>query len=93
MKNNPATAGLFYCYNLVMKRIEKTSVKYLIIQAVVTTIVAMIIWPLMDLFICKVISHSEFKYTVSDHVVEPIIFGIVLSLAMWLLDRRAAKKK
>ena len=75
-----------------MGKIEKGSTKFLFAQMISTAIVAMIIWPLFDLFYCGVIEHSEFHYSVFDHIVEPIIFAIVISLVFWALDRRSAKK-
>ena len=44
------------------------------------TISAMIIWPLIDIFNCNVIEKKEFIYTVNEHIIGPIIFGVVIAI-------------
>ena len=76
-----------------MKKIETTSVKYLVIMILATSIAGMILWPLFDLFWCAVISHTEFVYSIVDHLVEPIIFGCIFGIVLWVLEKKKAKKK
>ena len=75
-----------------MKKIESTSAEYLILQIVAIAIAGMVIWPLLDLFWCAVITHSAFVYSVADHIVEPIIFGCICGLVFWIIERKKAKK-
>ncbi len=76
-----------------MKKIESTSVKYLILQIVAIIIACMIILPLFDMFCCAVIDHTEFVYSVADYIVEPIVVGCIGGTAVWLLEKNKAKKK
>lgn len=75
-----------------MKKIESTSVQYLILQSVAIAVAGMIIWPLFDLFWCGVITHSEFVYSVTEHIIEPIVFGCIMGLVFWVIDKKKAKK-
>ncbi|MBR5046491.1 hypothetical protein IKX73_02590 [Candidatus Saccharibacteria bacterium] len=76
-----------------MKKIETTSIKYLIFQSLAIAIAGIIIWPLLDLFICNVITHTEFVYSVTDHIIEPIVFGCILGIVLWAVERKANSKK
>ena len=74
-----------------MKKVESTSVQYLILQIVAISVAGMILWPLLDLFWCAVISHTEFIYSVPDHIVDPIIFGFMMGTIIWVLEKRKVK--
>ena len=76
-----------------MKKIESTSVEYLLIMIILIAAMGMILWPLLDLFIAKVITHSEFVYSLAEHVIEPIVFGVILGLVFWSLEKKKIKKK
>lgn len=76
-----------------MKKIEKNSIKYLIIQTLAIIIFAIIIYPLIDLALCKLITHTEFVYSVNEHIIEPIIYGTILGIVFFMIDRKANSKK
>lgn len=40
----------------------------------------MILWPLMDLFWCNVITHSDFSYNFGEYIGGPIIFAFVITI-------------
>lgn len=67
-----------------MKKIERGSVKHLILLVVLTIVVALIIYPLIDYIICKLFTKTVFIYTIKSHVVKPIIWGIFLALLTWI---------
>ncbi len=52
----------------------------------------LIIWPLFDVIWAALITHSEFQYSVGEHVLGPIIFGVVAGVIFWLFDRANAGK-
>ena len=52
------------------------------------TVFAMVLWPLLDMFI-----NPAFQYSVVDHVVTPILFGGFYTLFSLLIDRHTAHKK
>ena len=76
-----------------MKKIEKTSWQALVLQMLAFAVAAIIIWPLFDLIWAALVTHSEFKYSVGEHILGPIVFGIICGLIFWLIDRANAKKK
>ena len=71
-----------------MKNIERGSIKHLVTQIVSLIIAAMIIYPLFDFIWCKLINHTTFSYSVFDHIIEPIIFGVICGTVMWILEKR-----
>ena len=75
---------------------ERT-VRFFIINVILSSIVAMIIWPLMDLLFCAVFTHEEFKYTFGNHIVEPVIFMLLVTVVefltwnVWHKDKKTKK--
>ena len=76
-----------------MKKVEKGSKTELFSQMIATVIAGLVIWPLFDFILCVVFTHSDFKYSIIDHVVEPIIFGVVVGFAFWYTDKKKTGKK
>ena len=67
---------------------KKDNIKYLVIWIFSIAIFGMILYPLFDLIICKFITNSRFIYSVNEHIIKPIFFGIILGLVLWLVDRK-----
>ncbi|MBQ6477034.1 MAG: hypothetical protein IJI43_01175, partial [Bacilli bacterium] len=76
----------------IMKKIEKGSNKHLIIQCVTIIVVELILFPLFDLVYAKLFTHSKFVYSVTNHIVEPLILGIVISICLFVIYRKSNKK-
>ena len=74
-----------------MGKIEKNSVKYLILEIVAISVAGIILWPLFDFLYHTFITNSPFNYSVFEHIVEPIIFGCVAGLVFWLFESKKAK--
>lgn len=75
-----------------MNKIEKGSVKYLIILILFISIFGMILYPLFDLILCKFITKTEFIYSIYSHIIQPITFGIILGIVFFISDKRKNKK-
>jgi hypothetical protein len=97
--------GIF-SYNEIMSKdeeakkpipqIERGSFKHLIFQMIAFTVAALIIFPLGDWLWDLIFTHKGFEFSVGQHIIEPIVFGVVAGLVFWFFDRRAmktAKKK
>ena len=69
-------------------RIRKGSIQYLIILIIAISLCGMIIYPIIDFFICMFIQHTKFIYTFKFYVIQPIIGGMISGLSIWLLDRK-----
>ncbi len=74
-----------------IKNMEKGSIKYLIIMIILISLFGMILYPLFDLILCKFITNSKFIYSVYDHIIEPIYFGIILGIVFWITDKKRSK--
>ncbi len=71
---------------------EKGSIKHLVVSIITTDIFGLIVFPLFD-WIMASFSKHQFKYTVREHVITPLIFCTVVAIICWFIDRRKAKKK
>ena len=65
--------------NSFMKKDDINILLYLCIQIVVNTVIAMIVWPILDIIICNVFTHSQFIYSVNQHIIQPIVFGLIIA--------------
>ena len=74
-----------------MKNIEKGSIKYLIILIILISLFGMILYPLFDLVYYKLITNKEFVYSIKNHIIEPIIFGFILGIIFFIIDRKKSK--
>lgn len=75
-----------------MKKIEKGSIKYLILLIILFSVVAMILYPIYDLIYDLIydnfITHSKFVYTFQKYIIEPIIFGFICGTIFWVIDKK-----
>ncbi len=70
-----------------MKNIERGSVKYLVLLIIWTAIFGLVLFPLFD-FIFDKIGNNDFTYSVSKHVISPIVFAIVYGLTFWIISKK-----
>ena len=68
----------------MLDKIRKNRIKSTLAMALATFVAAMIIWPLLDLLWTKVISHSDFTYTLSDYVLQPAIFAVIFGIITYI---------
>ena len=47
---------------------------------IISALMAAIIWPLLDLAWAKLITHSDFEYSVGEYVVGPLIFAFIFTI-------------
>ena len=71
-----------------MKNIERGTIKYLIVLIVAVAVCGFILYPLIDLLFCKLITKTIFEYSVQKHIIQPIIFAIIYGLTFWLIDKK-----
>ena len=75
-----------------MKKIERESVKYLILLMFFVALFGLIFYPLFDFVISKCFTNSEFVYSINSHVVQPIVFSVVFSTTFWLVSKKKNSK-
>ena len=76
-----------------MKKIETGSNKHIIVFGVSAAIAGMILYPIFDIILCKFITNSEFVYSVHEYIIQPIIFGLFLSLLLYVGENGLKIKK
>ena len=75
----------------MLDKVRKNRILSSIIMAIAAFIAAMIIWPLFDLLWAKIISHSDFAYTLKDYVIEPAIFGVIFGIISFIIWKPETK--
>ena len=68
---------------------KKTNI---VIEILCSIIGAMIAFPLVDWVFSK-INHEAFTFTVAEHIIHPIVFGIILSAVELLIHYLKRKKE
>ena len=71
----------------------KKGTKYYILLILAVAICGIILYPLLDMLWYKFITHSEFEYSIYEHIVQPIIFALVYGIVYWLIDRKRNNKE
>ena len=71
-----------------MKKIERGSIKYLILLIVATALFGIILYPLFNLILCQFITNTEFTYSINRFIIQPIIFACAYGLTFWLIDKK-----
>ena len=71
-----------------MKKIRENRALYIIINGIATGLAGILIWPLLDLVLCKFITRSPFVYSIHEHIIQPIIFGFIISIIIDLTFRK-----
>lgn len=71
-----------------MKNIERGSKKYLCFLIVAVALCGIILYPIFDFLYYKLITHSEFTYSIYRHIVQPTIFACVFGTTFWLIDKK-----
>lgn len=73
-------------------KLERGSIKHLVLSIIITNIMGFIIFPLLD-FILSLFTSKTFEYSVKNYIIEPIIICTSVSVILWIVDRRKGKKK
>lgn len=68
-----------------MEKLKKNKVLYIIVFGLIVGVVGMIIYPILDIVICKFITHTKFVWSVYNHIIKPLNFGMVFSIIYCLL--------
>ena len=63
----------------MVEKVKKNRALKILFNALGTAIAGIIIWPLLDLILCNWITRTTFVYSVYEHIVQPIIFGFIVS--------------
>ena len=75
-----------------MKNIERGSIKYLVILIIAVAVCGVILYPLFDLILCKIITHTDFIYSIHSHIIQPILFAFIFGTTFWAVDKNRKDK-
>ena len=68
-----------------MKKLKKNKVLYIIVFGLIVGVVGMIIYPILDLIICKFFTNTKFVWSVYNYIIEPFGFGMIFSIVYCVL--------
>ena len=63
----------------MIEKVKNNKGLKILFNAIGTAIAGIILWPLFDLILCKWITKTQFVYSVHEHILQPIIFGVIVS--------------
>lgn len=66
-----------------MKKIKENRWLYTLCFAIATSIMGIILYPLFDYLLCKYITNSQFVYSAYQYIVQPILFGFIVSFVIY----------
>ena len=69
-------------------KIERGTIKYLVVLILAVMICGMILYPLFDLVYYKYIVKSAFHYSVHRHIIQPTIFATIFGVTFWVVDKK-----
>lgn len=69
-----------------MKEIKKGSLIHLVLNIIIYSLCAIIVWPIMEYLFCTLIEKKQFVYTVQKFIIEPAIYGVILGIVFWIFD-------
>lgn len=72
-----------------MKRIKANKFLYIFITE---TIFALVFFPLFDMFFRVVVDKKEFIYSVNEHIIGPITFGLFYTLFTIVFNKNDEQK-
>ena len=70
-----------------MKKIERGTIKYLIVLIIAVAVCGLILYPLLDIIYCK-FTKTIFEYKIYEHLIQPIIFAIIFGITFWSIDKK-----
>ena len=74
-----------------MKEIERGSIKHLCLLIVTISLFGMVLYPFFDIIYYNVIIKDQFSYSFNSYVIQPIIFGFILGVVLWIVDKKKNK--
>ncbi len=61
--------------------------KNLLIQIVINLVLFPLVWILLDLLYCSLMTHRPFVFTFQEHILRPTGVAVMYMLVRWLFQR------
>ena len=68
-----------------MEKLKKNKILYIIVFGLIVGVVGMIMYPVLDLIVCKFITNTKCVWNVYNHIIKPFEFGMIFSIIYCLL--------
>ncbi len=68
------------------------TVRYFFVNLITMAVVAMIIWPLMDMLFSK-FENSTYTWTIRNGIIEPCVFAVIITAIEFIFWNFFHKKK
>lgn len=72
----------------ILEKMENNKILYCLVYSIMTAIIGLIVWPLLDLIVCKFITNSSFIYSVHQHIIQPVVFGIIMGIMFTFTNKK-----
>ena len=76
-----------------MKKIKNENNNYILAYGISFVLAGIVLYPLFDVILCKFITHSEFVYSFHEHVIQPTLFGVIMTLFLYMAENGFKFKK
>ena len=73
-------------------KIRRGSFTHYILLVVCTILLMIILYPILDLIICKFFTHGKFIYTFKEYILKPIMHGLCIGSGLFFVDVSRIKK-
>lgn len=75
-----------------MKKNKKNN-NYILVYGISFVLAGIILYPVFDVILCKFITHNEFVYSFHEHIIQPVLFGIIMTLFIYMSENGFKLKK
>lgn len=69
-----------------MKKLDSKSKEYAVIFGITIAVSGIVLYPLFDIVLCKFITNSEFIYSAHEHIIQPVLFGMIMGIMIYVLE-------
>ncbi len=76
-----------------MKKSNKESNNYIFVYGLSIALAGIVLYPLFDVILCKFITGSIFVYSVHDHIIQPVLFGLIMGMCLYVSENGLKIKK
>lgn len=68
----------------MFEKIKNNRLYYSLMASLISFVVALVVWPLLDYLFCRFIQNEPFVYQFNEHVSKPIYFTIFYFIITYL---------
>ena len=73
-------------------KVERGSFKHYLLLVIFMILMGIIIYPILDLIICKFLTQTKFVYTAKEYIFKPMLHGLCIGSGLYFIDLSRIKK-